>query len=218
VSFDHFSILHCGDCLLIIRSTHIHHIVSIKIGHRLSSKLFLFSIEVVHDLFKVSIHPGFHLGEELNSIFFLVRLHNLSLRVHYLIHLAYKFQQLILKARIWLRRWYKLRLLLWSWLILRGIWLLIELRICLMVQFMNSWSIILRSLSLSRDIRLVAPSRVIGFTVRFISWSRELCVHMLIRIVRKLSCSRTIFNMVIRTVAIWTWSMGCWNASPYELN
>jgi hypothetical protein len=55
---------------------------------------------------------------------------------------------------------------------------------------------------LPRDIRLVAPSRVIGVRVRVIPLSRELWVHMLIRLVRKLSCSSTIFNMVIRTIAI----------------
>jgi hypothetical protein len=59
-----------------------------------------------------------------------------------------------------------------------------------------------KSLSLPRDIRLVAPSRVIGVRVRVIRRSRELCVHMLIRIVRILSSSRTIFNMVIRTIVI----------------
>jgi len=77
--------------------------------------------------------------------------------------------------------------------------LIIELRICLMVQFMKLWSIIFKSLSLPRDIRLVTPCRVIGIRVRVIPRSRELCVHMLIRIVRKLPCSRTNFNMVIRT-------------------
>jgi hypothetical protein len=38
-----------------------------------------------------------------------------------------------------------------------------------------------------RDIRQVVPCRVIGIKVRVIHWSRERCVHMLIRIIRKLS-------------------------------
>jgi len=57
-------------------------------------------------------------------------------------------------------------------------------------------------LSLPRDISLIAPSWVIGIRIRVIPWSREQRVHMLIRIVRKLFCSRTIINMVIRTIAI----------------
>jgi hypothetical protein len=53
-----------------------------------------------------------------------------------------------------------------------------------------------------RDIKLVAPCRVIGIKVRVIPRSREQCVHMLIRIIRKLSSSRTISNMVIKTIVI----------------
>jgi hypothetical protein len=71
-----------------------------------------------------------------------------------------------------------------------------------MVQFMKLWSIICRSLSLPRDIKPVAPRWVIGIKIRVIPWSRERCVHMLIRIVRKVYTGRTISNMVIRTIAI----------------
>jgi hypothetical protein len=70
--------------------------------------------------------------------------------------------------------------------------MIIELWICLMVKFMKLWSIIFRSLSMPRDIRLLAPCRVIGIKVRVIPQSREQCAHMLIRIIQKLSSSRTI--------------------------
>jgi hypothetical protein len=63
----------CSDSLLMI-STLIHHVVSIRIGHRLSLKLFFFffHIEVVNDLFNVSFQLGFYLGEELKGILFLL--------------------------------------------------------------------------------------------------------------------------------------------------
>jgi hypothetical protein len=67
---------------------------------------------------------------------------------------------------------------------------------------MKLWSIIFTSLSLPRDIRLVALCWVIGIRLRVIPRFREQCVHMLIRIIRKLVGSRTISNMVIRTRAI----------------
>jgi hypothetical protein len=55
--------------------------------------------------------------------------------------------------------------------------LIIELWICLMVQFMKLWSITFKSLSLPWDIRLVTPCRVIGITVRLIPRPRELCSY-----------------------------------------
>jgi hypothetical protein len=57
-------------------------------------------------------------------------------------------------------------------------------------------------LSLPQEVRLVAPCRVIRITIIFIPRSRERPVHMLIRIIRKLSRSRTISNMMIMTIAI----------------
>jgi hypothetical protein len=57
-------------------------------------------------------------------------------------------------------------------------------------------------LSLPREVRLVAPCWVIRIKIIFIPRSRERFVHMLIRIFRKLSRSRTISNMMIRTIAI----------------
>jgi hypothetical protein len=57
-------------------------------------------------------------------------------------------------------------------------------------------------LSLPQEVRLVAPCRVIRIIIKFISRSREWPVHMLIRIIRKLSRSRTMSNMMIRTIAI----------------
>jgi hypothetical protein len=57
-----------------------------------------------------------------------------------------------------------------------------------MVQFMKFWSMIPRSLSLPREIRLLAPYQAIGFRIVVISPSKERCVHMPIGIVRKLSC------------------------------
>jgi hypothetical protein len=57
-------------------------------------------------------------------------------------------------------------------------------------------------LSLPREVKLVAPCQVIRIKIKFIPWSREWPVHMLIRIVRKLSRSRTISNIIIRTIAI----------------
>ena len=130
--------------------------------------------------------------------------------------LAHHLQHSIFKVRIWLRRWLLLVLLLWSCLILKGIGLITKLWIWLMVQFMTLWRILFRSLSLPWEIRLVVPCRVIGIRIRVIPRSRERCVHMLIRIVRKFSSGRTISNMVIGTIAIWIWDMECWNASPHE--
>jgi hypothetical protein len=57
-----------------IRSTLIPHVLSIKIGHQLTLKLFFFSIEVVDDLFNVNFYLGIYLSEELRSILFLLRL------------------------------------------------------------------------------------------------------------------------------------------------
>jgi hypothetical protein len=67
------------------------------------------------------------------------------------------------------------------------------------MQFMKLWGIILKSSSLPREIKLVAPCQDIGIRIRVIPQSREWCVHMLTIIVRKLSSCRTISNMVIRT-------------------
>jgi hypothetical protein len=57
-------------------------------------------------------------------------------------------------------------------------------------------------LSLPREVRLVAPRRVIRIRIKFISRSRQWPVHMLKRIIRKLSRSRAISNMMIKTIAI----------------
>jgi hypothetical protein len=57
-------------------------------------------------------------------------------------------------------------------------------------------------LSLPREVRLVAPCRVIKIRIKFISHSKEWPVHMLKRIIRKLSRSRAISNIMIRTIAI----------------
>jgi hypothetical protein len=57
-------------------------------------------------------------------------------------------------------------------------------------------------LSLPRKVRLVALCRVIRIKTKVIPRSREWHVHMLIRIIRKLSRSGTISNMMIRAIAI----------------
>jgi hypothetical protein len=87
-----------------IRSTLIHHVMSIKIGHRLTLKLFFF-IEVVDDLFNVSFYLGVYLNEELRGIVFLFRLHNLIS----LLNFSYQIQYF----RIRQKRWLLLVLLLW---------------------------------------------------------------------------------------------------------
>jgi hypothetical protein len=57
-------------------------------------------------------------------------------------------------------------------------------------------------LSLPREVRLVAPCRVIRIRIKFISQSKEWPIHMLKRIIRKLSRNRAISNIMIRTIAI----------------
>jgi hypothetical protein len=57
-------------------------------------------------------------------------------------------------------------------------------------------------LSLPREVRLVALCWVIRIKIKVIPRSRELSVYMLIRIIRKLSRSRTISNIMIRTIGI----------------
>jgi hypothetical protein len=57
-------------------------------------------------------------------------------------------------------------------------------------------------LSLPQEVRLVASCRVIRIKIKVIPQSRELSDQMLIRIIRKLSRSKTISNIMIRTIAI----------------
>jgi hypothetical protein len=81
----------CSDSLLMI-STLIHHVVSIKIGHRLTLKLFFFYL--ICYLLQLNFDPGYGLRVRVQCL--TERGHCLSERGHCLIHLAQKFQHLIL--------------------------------------------------------------------------------------------------------------------------
>jgi hypothetical protein len=56
--FDHLSTSQCGDSLLMIRSTLIHHVVFIRISQRLTLKLSVLPIGVVVAFFEVSFYLG----------------------------------------------------------------------------------------------------------------------------------------------------------------
>jgi hypothetical protein len=99
--FDHFFTSQCGDSLLMIGRTQIYHVISVRISHQLTLKLFFsYSFGIVDDLFKVSFHLDVYLGKKL------------SIYLISLLYLAYKIQNFIINVRIRQERWLLL-VLLW---------------------------------------------------------------------------------------------------------